>query len=182
MNTYNIEQLPNKRGVMVKCYWKEVLEVTWKVGTRIWILISTKSWICKKWKNFRRRKGSNCFLTANYVWFWETSWLWKLKDVLNWKYSIPSVDFYSASNIEDAEEKLWFPFYGVCKNKHWEELHAFIILWKKYQKYLCFHQRWDSWIYEIITFNEILSDWSKKTYHEWYWLETYAQEYSFTEL
>lgn len=176
-----IESLEHQKSIWIQTsQW--LLEVQWKVWRRIHKLMWLNWTLCEKFASWKRRKNWNCFLTANYVAFWETKWVWKLKSVKNWEYKIPTYHDASSTGKEEDEGIKKFPLYWIILNPNFVELHAFIIVWETIDDYICFHQRWDSGIYEATTLSNIRTDWQKRTYHIWYNLDSYAEEYIYINI
>jgi hypothetical protein len=152
-----------------------ILNVQWKVSRRIIILLQGKNNTpCWRIKQFQRRRWSNCFLTANYVWLWDTSWIWKLQDILNWNYEIPEI---CLSSIITS-----LPHYWIIKNKKWVDLHAFIIIWEIDWRKICFHQRWDNWRYEFIFLETIKIEWQRPLYYDYPQLDHHAYTYEYYQI
>ena len=161
--------------------WK-LLEVKWKVGRRIYELLREDS-ICRKFTKYRRKNNSNCFLTANYVWFGETKWIWKLKWILRSAYKLPDYSHHSnTESFHEAHKSFWYPFYWEIINPESQSLHAFIVIWEIWDTIICFHQRWDKWKYEFISLKQIIADFWMRHYHIWYWSLEYYERCKFTKI
>lgn len=164
-----ISYTPTLEGRGLKVETNEwALNLTHKVSRRINALL--KKWsLCQRIKIHKLRKNSNCFLTADYIAFWNIQGLGTLDDIV-------------MPEFEVSDEELPYPYLLTAENSEGLELHSFIALWEIWNEIICFHQRGDKWRYEFLTLSEIMRDWQRPPYHDFPLLETHATNYRQTKI